>query len=237
MSWFRFPLFAMATAFWLGRDQRLLYVMLLSTAIGMMLMTGILTAEMLIEGQKDGRLTWPYGDLVPGNYLAKAGLPAFCVMVALAVGGKGKTSFVMGALASFSLALSVLAGERINLIIRLCAGVSGWYQLEICMAQICILTAAFSLLLLAVLVSQGGMNGRFTTAILNDLPIGVDSDYYRVMGGGVMAFLDAPYWALERPITEICALIFWQWEVLFDVIIIHIIFIFRCWLKLVFWDL
>ena len=51
--------------------------MLLSTGIGMMMMTGILTAEMLIEGQKGGRLTWPYGDLVPGNYLAKAGFPAF----------------------------------------------------------------------------------------------------------------------------------------------------------------
>ena len=29
ISWFRFPLFAMATAFWLGRDKRLLYAMLL----------------------------------------------------------------------------------------------------------------------------------------------------------------------------------------------------------------
>ena len=192
MSWFRFPLFAMATAFWLGRDKRLLFVMLLSTAIGMMLMTGILTAEMLIEGQKDGRLTWPYGDLVPGNYLAKAGLPAFCVMVAFAVGGKGKTSFVMGALASFSLALSVLAGERINLIIRLCAGVLAGISWKFAWRRFGFVTAAFLLLLFAVLVSQGGMNGRFTTAILNDLPVGVESDYYRVMGGGVMVFLDAP---------------------------------------------
>ena len=50
--WFRFPLFAMATAFWLGVDKRLLYSMLISTALGMFLMTGILTAEMVIEGQK-----------------------------------------------------------------------------------------------------------------------------------------------------------------------------------------
>ena len=144
MSWFRFPLFAMATAFWLGRDKRLLYVMILSTGIGMMLMTGILTTEMLIEGQKDGRLTWPYGDLVPGNYLAKAGLPAFCVMVALAVGGKGKTSFVMGALASFSLALSVLAGERINMIIRLCAGVLAAISWKFAWRRVAFVTAAFS---------------------------------------------------------------------------------------------
>ena len=192
MSWFRFPLFAMATVFWLGRDKRLIYAMLLSTGIGMMMMTGILTAEMLIEGQKGGRLTWPYGDLVPGNYLAKAGLPAFCVMVALAVGGKGKTSFLMGALASVSLALSVLAGERINLIIRICAGILAGVSWKFAWRKLALVTAGFSLVILSVFMFQGSMEGRFTTAILYDLPIGVDSDYYRVMGGGVMAFLDSP---------------------------------------------
>ena len=59
LAWFRFPLFAMATVFWLGTDRRLMYAMLVSTALGMLLMTGILTAEMIIEGQKSGRLSWP----------------------------------------------------------------------------------------------------------------------------------------------------------------------------------
>ena len=45
IAWFRFPLFAMATAFWLGRDARLLYLMILSTGIGLVVMCGILTAE------------------------------------------------------------------------------------------------------------------------------------------------------------------------------------------------
>jgi len=83
-AWCRFPLFAMATAFWLGRDKRLLYLMILSTGIGMVAMCGILTAEILIVGPQGSRLSWPYGDLVPGNYLAKVGLPAFVVAVALA---------------------------------------------------------------------------------------------------------------------------------------------------------
>ena len=81
-------------------------------------MMGILTAEMLIEGQKGGRLTWPYGDLVPGNYLAKVGLPAFTVMVALAVGAKPRLASLMGILSLFSLAMSVLTGERINFLIQ-----------------------------------------------------------------------------------------------------------------------
>ena len=206
MSWFRFPLFAMATAFWLGYDKRLVYAMLLSTGIGMMMMTGILTAEMLIEGQKDGRLTWPYGDLVPGNYLAKAGLPAFCVMVALAVGGKGRRSFVMGAFASVSLALSVLAGERINLIIRLFAGILAGVSWNFEWRKFALVTAGFSLVVLSVFMFQGNMEGRFTTAILHDLPIWVDSDYYRVMGGGFMAFLDSPLLGLGTAnYRDLCA--------------------------------
>ena len=31
---------------------------------------------------------WPYGDLVPGSYVAKVGLPAFTIMVALAFLGR-----------------------------------------------------------------------------------------------------------------------------------------------------
>ncbi|MBT6256677.1 MAG: O-antigen ligase family protein, partial [Alphaproteobacteria bacterium] len=80
--WIRFPLFAMATAFWLAQDKRFLYAMLLSVALGTLVMCFILTAEILIIGQQGGRLSWPYGDLVPGNYVAKAGLPAFTIMVA-----------------------------------------------------------------------------------------------------------------------------------------------------------
>lgn len=59
----------MATVFWFAQDKRLLYAMIFSTGIGMMVMTGILTVEMIVEWQKGGRLTWPYDDLVPGNYL------------------------------------------------------------------------------------------------------------------------------------------------------------------------
>ena len=49
----------MATAFWLGRDPRLLYLMILSTGLGMVMMCGILTAEVIIVG--------PQGDGCPGH--------------------------------------------------------------------------------------------------------------------------------------------------------------------------
>ena len=36
LAWFRFPLFAMAVTFWLGRDRRLINAMLLSVGLGML---------------------------------------------------------------------------------------------------------------------------------------------------------------------------------------------------------
>ena len=197
ISWFRFPLFAMATAFWLGRDKRLLYAMLLSTGIGMMMMTGILTAEILFKYESQyelmrWRLTWPYGDLVPGSYLTKAGLPAFVVMVALTFGARRKTSILMGSLVSFSLAISVVAGERMNLIIRICACFLAGFSWRFNFRRSSVAVVMILVVILSILVRQGGVEGRFTTGTLQELPIFANSDYYRVMGGGIEAFLDYP---------------------------------------------
>jgi len=112
VGWIKFPLFAMATTFWLGRDRRLLYAMRLATALGLLIMSGILTAEIIIEGQKSGRLTWPHGYLVPANYLAKADLPAFTIMVALAVAVDGRIAELTGILALVTMFLSVMIGKR-----------------------------------------------------------------------------------------------------------------------------
>ena len=115
--WFRFPLFAMAVAFWLGRDKLFLYAMLVSIGAGLVTMIGIVGAELAIVGQQGGRLSWPYGDLVPGNYLAKACLPAFVVLVALATSARGSIAGLSALLALTSILASVMTGERINFLI------------------------------------------------------------------------------------------------------------------------
>ncbi len=123
LVWFRFPLFAMATAFWLATDRRLLYAMLVSTTLGLLTICAILTAEIFIIGQQGGRLSWPYGDLVPGNYVAKVGLPSFTIMVALAVSLKGRLATSSALFALFTMIISLMTGERINFLIRACGGV------------------------------------------------------------------------------------------------------------------
>ena len=191
LAWFRFPLFAMATVFWLGTDKRLLYAMLISTALGLFLMTGILTAEMIIEGQKGGRLSWPYDDLVPGNYLSKVGLPVFTIMVALAIGARPKVASVMGCLSLVSIIISVLTGERINFLIRACGGMMAalfwrpnWYRyVALVIVEI--------LAVWAVFIFSPSMRERYVDRLIADLPFSSSSSYYRVMATGPEAAQDS----------------------------------------------
>ena len=205
LAWFRFPLFAVATAFWLGTDRRLLYAMLVSTALGMMLMTGILTAEMIIEGQKGGRLSWPYDDLVSGNYLSKVGLPAFTVMVALAIGAKPRLASIMGVLSLISIIMSVLTGERINFLIRACGGMLAALVWKPNWRRYIILIIVEVFAVVAVFASIPNVQDRFTTAVVSSLPTGPHSDYYRVMGAGLTVFKTAPVFGIG-PAThrELC---------------------------------
>jgi len=182
--WFRFPLFAMATAFWLGTDKRLLYAMLISTALGMFVMIGILTAEMIIEGQKGGRLSWPYDDLVPGNYLSKVGLPAFAIMVALAVGAKPRLAAIMSGLSLISIILSIFTGERINFLIRACGGMLAALAWKPNWRRYAALIIIEVCAVLAVFVINPSMHTRYVDSFINQLPTGSHSTYYNTIVTG-----------------------------------------------------
>jgi len=118
--WIRFPLYAAAAQVWLAKDRDIRIVMLLSIMLGMIIMCMILVAETIIEPK--ARLTWPYGDLIPGTYLAKFSLPVFCVLVAVAVSKRSKAGIFSGIIALFSLFVSILTGERTHFLIRACGG-------------------------------------------------------------------------------------------------------------------
>ena len=192
LIWFRFPLFAMATVFWFAQDKRLLYAMLFSTGVGMMMMTGILTAEMIVEGQKGGRLTWPYNDLVPGNYLSKVGLPAFTVMVALAVGGSRKIAGLMALTSLITIVLSVLTGERVNFLIRACGGMLAGLVWRPRLSRLLLLVLIEVAAVAAMFSLVEGLQSRFVAEVVSAIPTSSSSDYYRVMGAGLAAFHEAP---------------------------------------------
>ena len=196
LAWFRFPLFAMATAFWLGRDRRLLYFMILTTGIGMVAMCGILTAEILIVGPQNGRLSWPYGDLVPGNYLAKVGLPAFVVAVALATSYGNNIARAGAVVALLSIVLSVMTGERINFLIRACSGMIAAVAWKPKLWRVLLIVAVELIAVVVVMKTRPDLGNRYVDNFIDSLPTHVESPYYRAMAPGVIAFDQEPVFGI-----------------------------------------
>ena len=190
--WFRFPLFAMAVAFWLGRDRRFVYAMLASICAGMLVMCAINAAEMVLVGQVSGRLSWPYGDLVPGNYLAKACLPAFLVAVALATSARSRVAGVAAVIAFISILASLMTGERINFLIRACGGMLAAFAWKPKFGRVAALLAVEGLAVIAALVATPGLLWRFFTHFVSEIPVHGESIYFRAMAPGVLAFKESP---------------------------------------------
>ena len=190
--WIRFPLFAFASAFWLARDPRILMAMLISMGAGMMIMSGILFAEFMIIGQRHGRLSWPYGDLTPGNYLAKACLPAFLVAVALATSARSRVAGVAAVIAFISILASLMTGERINFLIRACGGMLAAFAWKPKFGRVAALFALEGLAVIAALVATPGLLGRFFTHFVSEIPVYGESVYFRAMAPGVLAFKESP---------------------------------------------
>ena len=189
--WVRFPLFAMATVFWLGKDMRLLYLMLISTAIALLCMGGILSIEIAVEGFKP-RLSWPYDDLVPGNYLAKVGLPIVVFSSALFLSKKGLKSFLVCGYLVFVIGMTLMTGERINFLILFCASLltmltweSSWYKRAAFMTLVAVgLTFLF--------VTFPDLYDRFVVKFLNELPFYEGSPYFEAMAPAWLIFKKFP---------------------------------------------
>lgn len=189
--WFRFPLFAMAIAFWLGKDSRLLNGMLLSAGIGMLIMCFILVAEITIVGVNGGRLSWPYGDLVPGNYLAKACLPVFVVVVAIATSSDRHTASWAAIIALISIVTSVMTGERINFLIRACSGMLAAIVWKPRAYRVVVVLAIEGLAVFSAILATPALFHRFFEHFVQELPTHADSLYFRAMAPGWLAFKES----------------------------------------------
>ena len=192
LAWFRFPLFAFASCFYFCRSREIFHAMAISIFTGLILMTGILIAEIIIVGPQGGRLSWPYGDLTPGNYLAKACLPIFCVLIALAVANRGKLSSTAAIIGLITISVSIFAGERINFIIRACGGMLAGLSWKPKLLPYCILIGVEFAAVAGLFLTNNTIASRFGTEFINQLPISSDSAYLRVWRGGILAFQESP---------------------------------------------
>ena len=193
--WIRFPLFAMATVFWLGRDARLLYLMLLSTAMGFLCMCCILTGEIIYNGEvwtPGQRLSWPYGDFIPGNYLTKGGLPIVVIASAIAVSGAGKNALISGLFTVIAIVFVTLTGERINTLILVSAALLAGAIWQPNWRRYGTLLIATFLLFATLFHFYPELSSRFIEQVLYLIPTGEHSPYYRAMVPGLLAFEQNP---------------------------------------------
>ena len=191
--WIRFPLYVAAAQVWLAKDRDIRILMLLTMLIGMLLMCGILIAETLIEPKV--RLTLPYGDLVPGGYIAKVSLPLFCVLMAIAVSKKSKAGVFSGMIGLLSIGVSALTGERTNFLIRACGGILASIVWKSKFLMISLLIFIEVLAVLALFFTRPDLSKRFGNQFLNSIPITNTSDnnpYWGAWRGGIQQGLLNP---------------------------------------------
>ena len=189
--WIRFPLYAVAVQAWLGRDRDIRVIMLISMCIGMLIMCVILGAETILEPKT--RLTWPYGDLVPGGYLAKVSLPLFCILVAVAVNKSSKISGYFGILGLFSLVMLILTGERTNSILRACSGMMAAFFWKPKYISLLILFSIELLAVLALFLTKPDIGIRFTKTFYESLPmVSENTGHFGTWRSGIQQGLETP---------------------------------------------
>ena len=197
--WMRFPLYAAAAQVWLAKDRDIRIVMLISMLAGMLIMCVILFAETLsdkIHGTMKMRLIWPYGDSVPGAYVAKFSLPLFCVLVAIAVGVKNKAGIFLGIIALLSILATALTGERMSIIIIACSGMLAGliWKPKFYLYSFLIITEVA--VILAIMFSQPLLMKRYGDKFAESIPIintSNDNYYWGVWRSGVQQGLETPF--------------------------------------------
>ena len=208
LIWIRFPLFAMAVVFFFCKDSRVFYAFLAALFVGMLLMSGILFSEFVIVGPTKGRLTWPYGDLMPGAYLAKACFPVFIGFLMFCLSRSGRTQTYGLLLLAPPFIMLFLTGERMNFLSLSCGVFIALLVLPTGMKK-----AAVFLSILVALVGVSAFFGpyfeRFVVQFFYAMPIFNDSPYLMAWNGGIAAFFHSQFLELVLTLIDFSALI-WQ---------------------------
>ena len=191
--WMRFPLYVAAAQVWLARDRDIRIIMFIFITLGMIIICFILIAESILEPKL--RLTWPYGDLVPGGYIAKFSLPIFCTLIAIAVSKRSKAGFFSGIIGLISIGVSLLTGERTNFLIRACGGIlaSIVWKPKFLMFTFLILIELFAVLF--ILMSRPDLNDRFLDRFISSIPVANttnENPYWGAWRGGIQQGLITP---------------------------------------------
>ena len=195
--WIRFPLYVAAAQVWLGRDKDIRGLMFLSILLGMIFMCLILTAELLIDPKE--RLIWPYGDLVPGNYLSKISLPVYCTLIILLIRKYQPVFIINGVMAGISLVIVLLTGERTNFLIRFFSSIIACFSWKLskkfAFKTFIYLSILISLISIITYNYSNYHFQRVTNKLISSIPIfnmTEHNSYWGAWRGGIQQGIESP---------------------------------------------
>ena len=209
IAWIRFPLYAVALQAWIARDKDLRILMLLMILLGMILMCIILISEAIVEPKL--RLTWPYGDTVPGGYLAKVCLPIFCVLIAIATNAKAIPALIASFLGVLTIIVSALTGERTHFLLRACAGILSGLTWKPKFKRVLFIVIIEILAVVLIFTLRPDLGSRYTTTFVNQIPlvntlITDNKDdyggYWGAWRGGIQQFVETPIIGIGPGVTR-----------------------------------
>ena len=204
-KWIRFPIYVAAAQVWLAKDRDIRIMMLVALIFGMLTMLIILTTELLIINQTNGRLTWPYGDTIPGTYLGKFCLPLICVLSALAISQKSKVGLLSGLILSCTTILCLFTGERMSFIIIVCGGFLAALSWKPKLKNFLFVIFFLITTLSTVMILNPSISDRFTKHFFQSVPIintHANSGHWGAWRGGIHQFIINPIIGVGPSVTR-----------------------------------
>ena len=206
--WIRFPIYAVAIQTWLAKDRDNRIIMLLSILIGFIIMCFILLSEILYNSfylsTNYERLSWPYGDFIPGAYLAKISILIICIFFCVGLKKINKNKSILFVISIFGPLFIFFTGERMHLII--------------CLSTVLLATILWNskiknlfalIILLFVIIISGILKPdfykRFTSDFIKSIPIlnFHDNEYWGAWRGGLQQGLDTPIIGVGPAMTRL----------------------------------
>ncbi len=187
--WIRFPVYVAAAQAWLAKDRDIRALMMISIIVGISTMSLILLAESFFYHKI--RLTWPYGDLVPGTYIAKLGLSFFCCFVPIAISKFDKKKIILSILLILGFLACFLTGERMSFIILFFSTLVAILLDKNNLVSNILKFLLLTIFLLATIFSfNQKLLERYSSRLINSIPI--------LNTSNIVGKIDNPYWGAWR---------------------------------------
>ncbi len=205
--WIRFPLYAAAVQTWLGKDRDNRVIMLLSILIGFIIMCMILMSEILHNSIYLSiayeRLSWPYGDLIPGAYLAKVSIFIICIFFCLGLKKINKNGLILFIFSILGPIFIYFTGERMHLIICLSTIMLATILWNNKIKNLIAFVVVISLLIISGFLKPNFVK-RFTTDFVSSIPIlNFDKTYWGAWRGGLQQGFDTPIIGVGPSMTRL----------------------------------